>query len=231
PFFPAPSRFGFISSPCHRNGRRDTMSNEQKKSPLTDPAVLVSSLKVGALSACAGLTYGGASGILRATKHPIIHSISHGIHWAAWGTSFWWMRNNIISIHYQDNATPKDRVYASAVSGGLSGGIVTRLMGGKFTPGLVLFSLFGYVGQKTWNFVERRQQENEGKGPKPILQRMAESKWVPLRSLSDDEFRNLLNEKLLSIEVDISLLDEKIQSLERERALEQSQKAPESSQS
>ena len=60
---------------------------------------------------------------------------------------------------------------------------------------------------------------------------MAESKWVPLRSLSDDEFRNLLNEKLLSIEVDISLLDEKIQSLERERALEQSQKAPESSQS
>jgi hypothetical protein len=79
--------------------------------------------------------------------------------------------------------------------------------------------------------VERRQQENEGKGPKPILQRMAESKWIPLRSLSDDEFRNLLNEKLLSIEVDISLLDEKIESLERERALEQSQKAPESSQS
>lgn len=91
----------------------------------------------------------------------------------------------------------------------------------------MLFSLFGYVGQKTWNFVERRQQENDGKGPKPILQRMADSKWIPLRSLSDDEFRNLLNDKLLSIEVDISLLDEKIESLDRERALEQSRKSAE----
>ncbi|KAH8705258.1 hypothetical protein BGW36DRAFT_367205 [Talaromyces proteolyticus] len=195
-------------------------TDQQDQNPVADTGLLASSLKVGALSAFAGFTYGGASGILRATKHPIVHSLSHSIHWAAWGSSFWWIRSNILHLHFQDHATPRERVYSSTISGGLSGGIVTRLMGGKFIPGLVVFSLVGCLGQSAWNVVQRRQQENEGKVSKPILQRMAESKWIPLRSLSDDEFKHLLNEKVLSIEAEMALLDEKIEGLQRERDLE-----------
>lgn len=47
---------------------------------------------------------------------------------------------------------------------------------------------------------------------------MAESKWIPLKALSDDDFRDILKEKVLSIEVEIALLDDKIRSLEEERA-------------
>lgn len=47
---------------------------------------------------------------------------------------------------------------------------------------------------------------------------MAASKWIPLRALSDDDFRDILKEKVLSIEVEIALLDDKIKSLEEERA-------------
>lgn len=50
---------------------------------------------------------------------------------------------------------------------------------------------------------------------KSFLQRLADSKWVPLRSLSDDDYRGILNEKVLSIEAEIALLDEKIQELEK----------------
>lgn len=39
------------------------------------------------------------------------------------------LRGNILNVYYEDKATPKQRTYASAVSGGISGGIVTRLMG------------------------------------------------------------------------------------------------------
>lgn len=50
------------------------------------------------------------------------------------------------------------------------------------------------------------------------MQRMADSKWIPLRSLSDEDFKHILNEKILSIDVEIALLDEKIQSLQDEKA-------------
>lgn len=48
---------------------------------------------------------------------------------------------------------------------------------------------------------------------------MAESKWVPLRTLSDQEYREMLSEKLLSIDAEIALLDDKIQELEKSRPI------------
>ena len=89
-------------------------------------------------------------------------------------------------------------------------------------PGAVVFSIVGFLGQSSYNAIEKWRQENEGRPTKSILQRMADSKWIPLRSLSDEEFRDILNEKLLSIEAEISILDEKIQELERERASQSS---------
>jgi hypothetical protein len=97
--------------------------------------------------------------------------------------------------------------------------------GGKFTPGLIVFSLLGYLGQGSWNMVERWHANNQGKKEsRSILQRMADSKWIPLRSLSDDDFKHILNEKILSMEVEIALLDDKIKSLEDERAAASSRK-------
>ena len=51
------------------------------------------------------------------------------------------------------------------------------------------------------------------------MQRMAESKWIPLRTLSDQEYREMLSEKLLSIDAEIALLDDKIQELEKSRPI------------
>ncbi|KAF3400332.1 hypothetical protein DPV78_005572 [Talaromyces pinophilus] len=186
-----------------------------------DADTLISSIKFGGLSGCTGLLYGGASGILRASKHPVVHTLAHGIHFSIWGTSFWFIRSNILHFHYQNEATQQQRKYVSAISGGLSGGAITRLMGAKFTPGFIVFSLVGYLGQTGFNVAESWHQENAGKEaakPKSILERMAASKWIPLRALSDDDFRDILKEKVLSIEVEIALLDDKIRSLEEERA-------------
>lgn len=61
--------------------------------------------------------------------------------------------------------------------------------------------------------------ENAHTTTKPFLQRMAESKWIPLRTLSDQEYREMLGEKLLSIEAEIALLDDKIQELEKSRPI------------
>ncbi|KAJ5710154.1 hypothetical protein N7493_009746 [Penicillium malachiteum] len=187
---------------------------------------LLSAAKVGALSGVAGLIYGGASGVIR-SPNPVIHSISCGIHWAACGSTFWWMRSNIIKIHFKDQASPQERTYVSAISGGISGGVVTRLMGGRLVPGLVIFSLLGFAGQSAFNRVDAWQIERAQNPAKPLAVRLAESKWVPLRHLSDEEYRGMLGEKLLSLEAEIALLDEKIEGLEKTRPVTSS--IPESS--
>jgi hypothetical protein len=122
-------------------------------------------------------------------------------------------------MHYEDKATPKQRSCVSALSGGIAGGGVTKLMGGRLLPGTIIFSLLGYVGQSAYNAIDTWQMEQTNAPSKPFLQRLADSKWVPLKSLSDDDYRGILNEKLLSIEAEVALLDEKIQELEKAKAV------------
>ncbi|BCR90471.1 uncharacterized protein ACHE_60357A [Aspergillus chevalieri] len=193
------------------------MSGKQNQNPNLEDALL-SSLKVGAVSGSAGLVYGGAAGVIR-SPHPVIHSLSCGIHWFACGTTFWWLRSNILNMHYEDKATAKHRSYVSALSGGIAGGGVTKLMGGRLLPGTIVFSLLGYVGQSAYNAIDTWQMEQANVSSKPFLQRLADSKWVPLKSLSDDDYRGILNEKLLSIEAEVALLDEKIQELEKAKSV------------
>ncbi|KAJ5239271.1 hypothetical protein N7468_003890 [Penicillium chermesinum] len=139
------------------------------------------------------------------------------------------MRSNIIKLHFENQTTPQQRAYVSALSGGISGGVVTRLMahnlfkmtdllsGGRLVPGLVVFSLLGYGGQTAFNKLDAWQMEKAQAPTRSWAQRMADSKWIPFRNLSDDEYRGILSEKLLSIEAEIALLDEKIEALEKSR--------------
>lgn len=85
-------------------------------------------------------------------------------------------------------------------------------------PGLVIFSILGYGGQAAFNKIDAWQMDKKAQAPtRPWAQRMADSKWIPFRNLSDDEYRGILSEKLLSIEAEIALLDEKIEALEKSR--------------
>ncbi|CAI7635025.1 unnamed protein product [Penicillium manginii] len=95
--------------------------------------------------------------------------------------------------------------------------MLTILTGGRLVPGLVIFSLLGYGGQSAFNRVDAWQMGRDPTPSKPLMQRMADSKWIPLRHLSDEEYRGMLDEKLLSVEAEIALLDEKIEELESTR--------------
>ncbi|PYH41611.1 uncharacterized protein BP01DRAFT_305469, partial [Aspergillus saccharolyticus JOP 1030-1] len=161
-----------------------------------------------------GLVYGGVAGVIR-SPNPVIHSLSYGVQWAATGSFFWFLRDNILKLHFENKADSKQLAYVSALSGGVSGGTVTRLLGGRLIPGVVFFSALGYLGQSTYNAIDAWQLEKANTPSKPILQRIADSKWIPLKSLSDDDYRGILREKLLSIEAEIALLDEKIEGLEK----------------
>ena len=80
----------------------------------------------------------------------------------------------------------------------------------------------GYLGQRSYDRIGRWQMERASVPSKPITQRIAESKWIPFRKLADDEYMRILHEKLLSIEAEIALVDERIEELQRRRKTQES---------
>lgn len=202
---------------------------EQPKKPNGFPAgeILIPALKVGALSGTTGLLYGGVAGVLR-SAHPILFAIAAGIQWSALGSTFWATRATITHTYYP-NPSQKDRLTASTVAGGITGGAIGGLFRGprNIIPGTIMLTLFGYVGQTAYNALDARHTEQvaseaqaaaEGqeKPVKRFWESVAEMKWSPLTVLSDEDYGNILKEKLLRVEAEIALVDEEVERLKGE---------------
>ena len=74
-----------------------------------------------------------------------------------------------------------------------------------------MIGLLGFAGQAGYNMVSAAQPSPSS--PRPSIVRLTESKWVPLKALSDQQYEEILQEKLLKVEVEISMIDEKIATL------------------
>lgn len=87
-----------------------------------------------------------------------------------------------------------------------------------------MFSLFGWAGQSLYNKLDarntRRVQASNSLtatgGPPNILQKLASMKYSPMKILSDAEYETMLQEKLLHVDAEIALLDEKIDMVTQE---------------
>lgn len=92
-----------------------------------------------------------------------------------------------------------------------------------------MFSLFGFTGQYIYNIffdksaasfsgnTSSQQQQPQGN----FFQRLADKKWTPFSVLSDVEYEDMLKEKILRLDADIALIDDRIvalRALEREEA-------------
>lgn len=79
-------------------------------------------------------------------------------------------------------------------------------------PGALVCSAIGFGGQKLVNRLAERDVDdasNIAESPS-IMERILASKWLPMKRLSDEEYRDILRNKLVRVESDISLLDEDI---------------------
>ncbi|PGH04412.1 hypothetical protein AJ80_08523 [Polytolypa hystricis UAMH7299] len=127
------------------------------------------------------------------------------------------LRSGILRVQFDNNATRGERSYASAVAGCIAGGGITWAMHRRFIPGAVIFSLAGYLGQNTYNVLDDWQLKQREKAPnaKPLGERIMESRWMPMKRLSDQQYVEMLNDKLLVIDAEIALLDERIEEIRK----------------
>lgn len=104
----------------------------------------------------------------------------------------------------EHNVTPAQKVGASAIAGAVSVVPVGLLLRGprSILPGSVIFSLLGAGGQvasNRWSGSEEPAKKSNG---------WFTSKWSPMTKLSDEEYKVMLEEKILRVEADLAILDE-----------------------
>ena len=180
------------------------------------------------ISGGAGLLAGAVGGIIRSTATPTLFAVASGIQWFTLGATFSATRQFVIQAPSPTSEGPISPMLASAISGATAGGVGGALRSRKnIIPGMLVFGAVGAVGQKIWDSRQAANQaafvrEDDGQevafgGEKPKASWM-NAKWSPVKVLSDDEYENLLREKLLRVDADIAILDENIEAVKAEGA-------------
>jgi hypothetical protein len=118
------------------------------------------------------------------------------------------------------NLQPRDYTIASTLSGGLSGGIVALVTRGRrnVLPATIMWSLIGGAGQMTYNAFANRPKAEPKEG---FWKRLANKSWSPVKAMSDEEYAKVLRERMLKVDVEIALLDDKIAALRKQQEEEQ----------
>jgi len=188
-------------------------------------------LQVGGLSGMSGILVGAFAGVIRSNT-PILFALASGIQWFTLGTTFWASRGFVIHAWGKEKVTPREKISASAIAGGV-GGTAGGLLRGRrnVIPGAIMFTIFGATGQALYNVADARKSRLVESGEKP-KNSWLDSKWSPVKVLTDTEYENMLQEKLLRVNAEIALIDENIEALraqERDMAAKNASNKPGSS--
>ncbi|KAH6723893.1 hypothetical protein BKA61DRAFT_566499 [Leptodontidium sp. MPI-SDFR-AT-0119] len=193
--------------------------------------IIAPALQVGGISGMSGLLVGGFAGVVRSNT-PFLFALASGIQWSILGGTFWASRGIVLHAWGKDKVTPREKISASAIAGTVGGTAGGLLRGRKnVIPGAIMFAILGATGQMVYNMADARNSErSQEPQERDLKDSWLNSKWSPMKVLSDAEYESMLQEKLLRINAQIALVDENIEALrgqEREiaakKALDESQ--------
>ncbi|KAK3064989.1 hypothetical protein LTR53_018317, partial [Teratosphaeriaceae sp. CCFEE 6253] len=130
----------------------------------------------------------------------------------ALGTTFWACRSTILRTDFTSQQDPLDTVKVSALAGGLSGGLIAAITRGRrnVLPATLMWSLIGGLGQLGFDRYSVNARTRLETPREDFWTRMSRRKWFPLKALSNEEYAGMLREKMMKVDVEIAILDEKI---------------------
>ncbi|KAI1818808.1 hypothetical protein GGS20DRAFT_526954 [Poronia punctata] len=201
---PKPSPHASLIEPAKIKKHND--DGREMPSPAELRQIAAKSLQTGALTGGMGLLVGAGSGILRSAP-PTLFALFAGFQWFTLGSSYMAAKG---LLHHawggEENMTSSDFVKASGVAGGVSGMVGGMIRGPKnILPGVLFFGALG-AGS---SYVSQLSQSSPAKEKTSWL----DSKWSPMQRLSDKEYMDKLEEKILRLDAEIAIIDENIASL------------------
>ncbi|KAM0513407.1 hypothetical protein ACHAPE_007871 [Trichoderma viride] len=171
--------------------------------------LLVTPVQVGAWSGVVGVMAGVAGAIARDTS-PVASGAVTGFQWFALGGSFWFTRSvTVRAMGGDQQLRPVDKTIASTVGGSAAGAVAGLIRGpGKILPAMVMWGVLGAGGQMAANGLSNRKPKVKDENDSWFR-----SKWSPLKKLTDQEYVDMMEEKILRVEADIALIDDRITEL------------------
>ncbi|KXT07142.1 hypothetical protein AC578_2355 [Pseudocercospora eumusae] len=196
------------------------MEKEEQQSPVSDFTAdsIETAVKMGVACGSLGFLFGGALGVLRGLP-AFIAATAMGVQTFGLGTTFTGTRLCIIHAWTTEQHPPtsSDLIKATAIASGFSGCAMDIIFRGrrKVLPGMLMWSIFGAVGQYSYNLWTVPRQIGP-QGPS-FWKRMSDKGWTPFRVLSNEEYASMLKEKQLRLDVEISILEDKIAAIKKEQ--------------
>ncbi|KAI1265080.1 hypothetical protein F5Y18DRAFT_56927 [Xylariaceae sp. FL1019] len=163
--------------------------------------------KTGAVTGGAGVLFGAGAGILRSAP-PYLFAAAAGIQWFVLGSTF--MASKGLICHAwggEDTMDTSALVKASGAAGGIAGTVGGMLRGPRnILPGMLVFASLGAGGSY---LAQHSAPSNQDKPKTSWL----DSRWSPMTKLSDREYMEKLDEKILRIDAEIAVIDDSIASI------------------
>ncbi|KAI1611041.1 hypothetical protein EDD37DRAFT_608257 [Exophiala viscosa] len=181
-------------------------SRSSAERALLDP--LLPSLGVGTATGALGVAYGTVAGILVSTPRPLLYSSVSGVQWFCAGSTYFYCRSALLAQPSLSANNDLHRVVASGIGGSCAGAVAGAFLPkGAIRSGGIIFGVLAAVTQAGLNFAQ-----GSSIGFPSILQRGLAG-LIPMKSLSDKEYEDLLLNKLIKVEAEISILDDQIANL------------------
>ncbi|KAJ9652206.1 hypothetical protein H2198_008510 [Neophaeococcomyces mojaviensis] len=136
------------------------------------------------------------------------------------GTTFWLARSVVRSNLVQGRGqmftdSSREDLISSGIGGSFAGLAGGALRGPRnMLPGAIVLGLIGLGGQAAYTglaaIIESPRERRS------ILQVLSDSSWWPLKSISDEDYEHELMEKVIAIEAEIAIIDEKMLGLKQQ---------------
>ncbi|KAJ2983389.1 hypothetical protein NUW58_g6256 [Xylaria curta] len=195
--------------PSSTDLRRLEMKDDQyKEMPSSTELwqIATKSLQTGMVTGGVGLLAGAGTGIMRSAP-PTLFALFAGFQWFTLGSTYMASRG---LLHHawggEENMSSSDLVRASGVAGGVSGMVGGMIRGPKnILPGMLFFGTLG-AGS---SYISQLSRGNDSKPKTSWL----DSKWSPMQRLSDKDYMDKIEEKILRLDAEIAIIDDNIASL------------------
>lgn len=179
-------------------------------------SIAKSSAYVGGGAGALGAAFAAAHATLKG-RNAALWGAAAGFQCFVLGSTFWFsrdvLRNNVDQgqgLSYRDDLLYSG--FAGSLAGMAGGAMRSR---GNIIPGAIVFGLVGLGGQAGLSALAGRIDAPD-RERRPILDRLSDSKWWPLKSVSDEDYERELTEKIVGLEAELEVIDEKIALLRRE---------------
>lgn len=192
-------------------------------------------------SACVGIGTGAigasiSSGYATVRGLPVLlWTAASGVQCFVLGSTFWFSRGLSRTLLEPQQRTEKmpfrKELACSTIAGsiaGIAGGalrgranVIAGVAGGALRgranviPGAIVCGLIGLSGQAVVSTLGAVVSEPHDS--RPLLDRLSDTKWWPMKSIPDAEYKQQLLRQIDGIDVEISMVDDQISALKQQR--------------